>query len=328
MSSKPLGPARIIALISVVALLLYGCTHWSQGPSQRYSLTEVNNFGTNPGDLRMFKYVPSRGRSPSALVVAIHGCAQNAQDFADHSGWPELANRMGFLLVFPQQSITNNPARCFNWFQAKNSKRDSGEALSIDQMVERMKADYRVDLRRIYVTGLSAGGAMTSIMLATYPEVFAGGAIMSGVPYSCATTLSQSFSCMQSSVAKTPKDWGDLVRRASRATAWPIVSIWQGTADKVIAPVNAREELEQWTDVHGISQAPSLTDKVSGYPHQVFSTAAGRAVVEVYSISDMGHGQAVDPGMAPHQCGTAEAFFPDAHICAAYYACKFWGLVH
>ena len=272
MASKPLAPVRIIALILVVALLPYGCRPRIDGPSQKFTLVEVTNFGTNPGDLQMFKYVPSPIRSPSALVVAIHGCAQNAQDFADHSGWPELADRMGFLLVFPQQLIINNPVRCFNWFQAKNSKRDSGEALSIYQMVERMKADYRIDLRRIYVTGLSAGGAMTSIMLATYPEVFAGGAIMAGVPYSCATTLSQSFSCLQSSVAKTPKDWGDLVRKASQATtAWPIVSIWQGTADKVIAPVNAREELEQWTDVHGISQAPSQTDKVSGYPHQVFS---------------------------------------------------------
>ena len=87
----------------------------------------------------------------------------------------------GIFAGFSAQSITNNPARCFNWFQAKNSKRDSGEALSINQMVERMKADYKVDLRRLYVTGLSAGGAMTSIMLATYPEVFAGGAIMAGV---------------------------------------------------------------------------------------------------------------------------------------------------
>jgi poly(hydroxyalkanoate) depolymerase family esterase len=327
-SSKRIGLGRIIALIFVIVFLPYGCRRWRVGPSQKFPLTEVNNFGTNPGDLQMFKFIPSPGRSPSALVVAIHGCAQNAQDFADHSGWPELANRMGFLLVFPQQSITNNPARCFNWFQPKNSKRDSGEALSIDQMVERMKADYKVDLRRIYVTGLSAGGAMTSIMLATYPEVFAGGAIMAGVPYSCATTLSQTFTCMQSSVPKTPKEWGDLVRGASRATAWPIVSIWQGTADKVIAPVNSREELEQWTDVHGISQAPSRTDKVSGYPHQVFSAPNGKAVVEVYSITDMGHGQAVDPGMAPRQCGTAEAFFPNAHICAAYYASKFWGLIH
>jgi poly(3-hydroxybutyrate) depolymerase len=156
-SSKPIRLGRVIALIFVIVFLPYGCRRWRNGPSEKFPLTKVHNFGTNPGDLQMFKFIPPAGRSPSALVVAIHGCAQNAQDFADHSGWPELANRMGFLLVFPQQSITN-PARCFNWFQAKNSKRDSGEALSIDQMVQRMRADFKVDLRRIYVTGLPPVG--------------------------------------------------------------------------------------------------------------------------------------------------------------------------
>lgn len=277
----------------------------------------------------MFRYVPpSSKNSKPALIVALHGCTQNAQDYADHSGWPELADRMGFLLIFPQQSLVNNPARCFNWFESKNSRRDSGEALSIEQMVERMKRDYRFDSKRIYITGLSAGGAMTSVMLATYPDIFAGGAIMSGVAYGCATKLGEALTCMQSRLERTPKEWGDLVRSASNKTSWPIVSIWQGTADKVIAPINAQEEVEQWTDVHGVAQKAAKADKVSGYPHQVFYAPDGKAIVELYSITNMGHGQAVDPGTAPEQCGAPEAFFPDVRICAAYYACKFWGLVH
>jgi poly(3-hydroxybutyrate) depolymerase len=210
---------------------------------------------------------------------------------------------------------------------SQNSKRASGEASFIEQMVERMKADYKIDFKRIYVTGLSAGGAMTSVMLATYPDVFAGGAIMSGLPYGCATKLSETLTCMQSGVTRTANEWGDLIRRAAPATSWPTVSIWQGTADHVIAPINAREELEQWTDVHGISQSTPRTDKVDGYPHQVFSAPDGRAVVEVYSITNMGHGQAINPGAAREQCGATEAFFPNVGICAAYYACKFWGLV-
>lgn len=320
-----------MAALGVISILFsVGCRFSRNSSSDSFHLVEISGFGSNPGGLRMFEYVPSSPRpnaeGVSALVVAIHGCAQNAQDFADHSGWPELANWAGFLLVFPEQSLTNNPAKCFNWFTAKNSRRDSGEALSIKQMVDKMRAEHRADPKRVFVTGLSAGGAMASIMLATYPELFAGGAIMSGVPYGCATNIIKSFSCLRSRINKTPREWGDLVRHASPAVSWPIVSIWQGTRDKVLDPANAEEETEQWTDVHGVSDASSRSDTVEGHPHRTYFKN-GRAVVEVYSIADMGHGQAVYPGSSDGRCGKSAMFFPDAHICAAFYASRFWGLV-
>jgi poly(hydroxyalkanoate) depolymerase family esterase len=331
-TSVPFRFNRIsVAAIAIAAALAviagYGC-HGSAGSrDNRFPLVQVENFGSNPGKLQMFEYVPSSHPAKPPLVVAMHGCAQNAHDFANHSGWPELANRMGFLLVFPQQRLLNNPAKCFNWFLPADSTRDSGEALSIKQMVDKMKAVHGIDASRIYVTGLSAGGAMTSVMLATYPDVFAGGAIMSGVPYGCASGLSQTFSCMESNVGKTPQQWGDLVRDADRgAASWPVVSIWHGSADHIIAPVNAREEMMQWTNVHGIAPTPSASDTVDGFPHQVFKTSSGKAVVEVYSITNMGHGQTIDPGDGARQCGAAATFFPNEGICSAYYALKFWGI--
>jgi poly(hydroxyalkanoate) depolymerase family esterase len=251
---------------------------------------------------------------------------QNAQDFADHSGWPELAAKMKFLIVFPQQPATNNPARCFNWYRLEDSTRDSGEALSVKQMVDWMMVNGGIDPTRVYVTGLSAGGAMTNVMLAAYPDVFAAGAVMAGVPYRCATKLGDTFSCMQSDAGKTPAQWGDLVRHASnRHGSWPVVSIWQGTTDRIIAPVNAREEMEQWTNVHGVSQVPSMTDSVNGFPHRMFKETNGTTVVEVYSITNMGHGQAIHPGR-PGGCGSPEAFFYDEGICSAYYTAVFWKL--
>ena len=236
----------VTAAIAMLILVVSGCRR--PRSEHNFSLAAVASFGSNPGKLEMFKYVPSMRRTKAPLVVVMHGCTQNAQDFANHSGWPELADKFNFMLVFPQQRSSNNFAKCFRWYSRENSMRGSGEALSIKQMVDRMKADYAIDPNRVYVTGLSAGAAMTSVMLATYPDVFAGGAIMAGVPYGCATKMSESLACMQSSVEKTPGQWGDLVRHAvGPRSSWPIVSIWQGTADHVIAPVNAREEMEQWT---------------------------------------------------------------------------------
>jgi poly(hydroxyalkanoate) depolymerase family esterase len=327
-ASLRFNPVRLamITIAAALAIAIYGCRGSSASRKHRFALVEVNDFGSNPGKLQMFEYVPSSHPAKPPLVVAMHGCTQNAHDFANHSGWPELANRLGFLLVFPQQRLLNNPAKCFNWFLPADSTRNSGEALSIKQMVDKMKAAHGVDASRVYVTGLSGGGAMTNVMLAAYPDVFAGGAIMSGVPYGCAHGLSETFACMESDVAKTPQQWGDLVRDADRgAASWPIVSIWHGSADRIIAPVNAREEMMQWTNVHGLP-APSTSDTVNGFPHQVFKTSDGKAVVEVYSITDMGHGQAVAPGNGPKNCGSAEAFFPNEGICSAYYALKFWGI--
>jgi poly(hydroxyalkanoate) depolymerase family esterase len=315
-----------IAILLLIAGAI-GCERAKNDSVHHYALVEVASFGSNPGQLQMFKYVPSSSRPNMPLVVVMHGCAQNAQDFADHSGWPQLADEMKFVLVFPQQPIANNPARCFHWYRSEDSTRDSGEALSVKQMVDQVKQDHGVDPARVYVTGLSAGGAMTNIMLAAYPEVFAGGAVMSGLPYKCAAKMAEMLSCMQSDLKKTPAQWGDLVRNASahHRGSWPVVSIWHGTADRLIGPVNAREEMEQWTNVHGLSQKPSQADLVNGFPHQAFKTAAGKTVVEVYSITNMGHGQAIHPNRVGG-CGSPEAFFFNVGICSAFYTANFWEL--
>ena len=146
-------------------------------------LSEVEGFGSNPGNLRMLSYIPERLSDSPALVVVLHGCTQTAGGYDHGTGWSTMADRFGFALLLPEQRRANNPNSCFTWFSAADTSRERGEALSIRQMIERMVLDHGIDRSRIYVTGLSAGGAMTSVMLATYPEVFAGGAIVAGLPY-------------------------------------------------------------------------------------------------------------------------------------------------
>ncbi|MQA93575.1 MAG: PHB depolymerase family esterase [Streptosporangiales bacterium] len=328
-STPSLGRSPIrVALVAALALLAAVAPALAGGqPARAASIVEVTGFGTNPGALRMFRYVPDGLPAGRPLVVALHGCTQTAGPYGTGAGWIELAERHRFAVLLPQQETANNGNRCFNWFQSADTARGSGEALSIRQMVARMAADTGTAPGRVYVTGLSAGGAMTAVMLAAYPDVFAGGGVVAGVPYRCATALFQAFSCMNPGVDRTPAAWGDLVRAAGSHTGpWPTVSVWHGTSDFTVAPANQRELIEQWTNVHGTDATPDTTDTVAGYPHEVYRNASGAPVVEAYKITGMGHGQPVDPGTAPAQCGTAGAFILDADICAAHHLTTFWGL--
>src|SRR5215203_2309469 len=203
--------------------------------AQPARLREVTGFGSNPGSLRMFAYVPDDLARTPAVVVILHGCLQTAAGYDYGAGWSTLADRYGFALLLPEQQIANNAQRCFNWFQREDSERDQGEAVSIRQMVEHMIRTHGIDRGRVFVTGLSAGGAITSVMLATYPEVFAGGGIIAGLPYGAANNVQQAFESMYQSPARPPREWGDLVRAASRHNGpWPRLSVWHGTGDTTV----------------------------------------------------------------------------------------------
>jgi poly(hydroxyalkanoate) depolymerase family esterase len=158
----------------------------------------------------MFKYVPAQPEP--ALVVVLHGCTQTAANYDLGAGWSTLADRYGFVLLLPQQQASNNLNSCFNWFLADDIERGKGEARSIRQMVETMILDHGIDRGRVFVTGLSAGGAMTSVMLATYPDMFAAGAVIAGLPYRTATNVKEAFESMFQVRARSAREWGDLVR--------------------------------------------------------------------------------------------------------------------
>ena len=311
------------ALLFAMALLALAVAM----PARAVTLTHVTSFGSNPGAIDMYTYVPSGLPSNAPLVVAMHGCTQSASDYAN-TGWPKYADMWGFAVVFPQQNSNNNQNKCFNWFQTSDISRGQGEALSIKQMVDYMKSNYSIDSSRVFVTGLSAGGYMTPVMLATYPDVFAGGGVFSGGPYKCATSMNDAFTCMSPGVSKSASAWGDLVRGAysSYSGPYPIVSIWHGDSDYTVDQSNQTEDMKQWTNVHGIDQTADVSDTVKGYPHKVYTDSSGTPLVETYTITGMGHGTPVDPGSADDQCGTAGAYILDVSICSSYYVAKFWGL--
>jgi poly(hydroxyalkanoate) depolymerase family esterase len=231
-------------------------------------------------------------------------------------------------LVFAQQQGINNSSKCFNWFQSGDITRGYGEALSIKQMVDKMKATHSVDASRVFVSGLSAGGAMTSVMLATYPDVFAGGGIMAGLPYKCATSSSAAFSCMSPGVNKTPQQWGDLARSGYSGYTGrkPKVVIFHGTSDYTVNHMNLTELMEQWTNYHGIDQTAEVSDTLNGYPRKIYRNGSATNLVMTVSVTGMGHGTPIDPGTAASQCGVAASYILDTSTCSTYHAGKFWGL--
>ncbi|MGC1955819.1 MAG: PHB depolymerase family esterase, partial [Gammaproteobacteria bacterium] len=301
---------------------------WTNSVDSRDSrLAEVMSFGSNPGELRMLTYVPEMLAPSPALVVVLHGCTQTAASFDKGSGWSTLADRFGFALLLPEQHWTNNPLRCFNWFRAEDTARDRGEPLSIKQMIERMIAEYGIDRGRVYVTGLSSGAAMTSVMLATYPDLFAGGAILAGVPYRSANGLQEAFESIFQGRSRSGREWGDLVRAASpHEGPWPKISVWHGDADSSVKPMNADEVIKQWTDVHGLPASPSIERDVNGHAHRVWQGAGGEHLIESYTITGMAHGAPLEPGAEEHQCGTAAPFFNDVGLSSTYHIARFWGL--
>jgi poly(hydroxyalkanoate) depolymerase family esterase len=300
-------------------------TRGLRGRSSR--LVETRSFGSNPGDLRMFSFVPDNSPKSPALVVVLHGCTQDAAGYDVGAGWSALAERYGFALLMPEQKLSNNANGCFNWFSPEDTARDRGEALSIRQMVEQMSRSVGVDCDNIFVTGLSAGGAMTSVMLATYPEIFKAGAIIAGLPYGIATNVQEALKGMYRSPARAASQLGDLVREASKHQGpWPKLSVWHGSADRTVNPSNADEIVKQWLDVHQLPATPMSEATVDGYPRQIWWDADGETVIESYSITNMSHGTPLGATEDDERYGTEGAFLIEAGISSSYHIADFFGL--
>jgi poly(hydroxyalkanoate) depolymerase family esterase len=292
-------------------------------------LGEVADFGANPGELRLLSCVPRGLKRGAGLVVVLHGCGQTAAGYDQGAGWSELAERFGFALLLPEQRRGNNAGTCFNWFQPDDTTRGHGEAASIRAMIQHMLAHHGLDRGRVFITGLSAGGAFANVMLATYPELFAAGAIVAGLPYGAARNTQGALELMYRGQPRSDTEWGDRVRSASAHRGpWPRIAVWHGLADTTVIPANGTAIVRQWLDVHGLADASARRASCGPAEHMHWQGRDGRTAVECYTLAQMSHGvpiSAADPDEA-QRCGQAGAFILETGLSSSYVMAESWGL--
>ncbi|MDB5692877.1 MAG: LpqC, poly [Alphaproteobacteria bacterium] len=288
-------------------------------------LSDLPPLRDNPGNLRGRFYVPEGLKGPAPLVVVLHGCTQDAAVYDHGSGWSTLADRHGFILLFPEQRRANNPMLCFNWFSGNDTQRGMGEAASIRAMIASIGKTQPVDPARVFVTGLSAGGAMASVMLATYPELFAAGAIIAGVAYGCAADVAEAFDCMGGRARSDAAALAGKVLRASpHRGSWPRVQVWQGSADRTVVASNADAIVLQWAHLHGLKPKPDRIDEVEGYPRRIWLGAKGEPLIEQYAITGMAHGVPLAGG--EDAIGAAGAHMLDVGLSSTARIAAFFGI--
>jgi poly(hydroxyalkanoate) depolymerase family esterase len=257
-------------------------------------------------------YVPTRYRPGRALplVVMLHGCTQNADDFAMGTRMNEFAEKHMLLVLYPEQAPSANNKRCWNWFRSQNQMRDQGEPAAIVGMVDQVRKHYTIDRSRIYAAGISAGAAMTVTLGATYPDIFAAIGVCAGVPYGSADSASTAMSTMwRGSFNSRLRGNAAYAAMGEYRRVVPVI-LFHGTADSLVAPINARQLVRQWSQTNRLAtdgttapSEPVLADVTTAaipeghtYTRRVYEGSDGSVMIETYLVEHMGHSW---PGGSP-----------------------------
>lgn len=262
----------------------------SVSPSSHPGGRFVDGAYSNTDGMRPYKLYIPRGSTGQAvpLLVLLHGCTQNAVDFAAGTRMNRLAEEKTFLVAYPEQVSSANHTRCWNWFQPIDQQRGRGEPSLIAGITQQIMNAHPVDVNRIYVAGMSAGGAMAVIMAATYPDLYAAVGVHSGLAYGAASDVRSGFAAMKRGADRD-------VRHLTRVI--PLIA-FHGDCDTTVSPVNADHLVDQWLQATSHEQGrPPQRAKVErgrvadgqAYTRSLYHDASGRAMVEKWLVHQAGH---------------------------------------
>lgn len=297
-------------------------------------LSEITEFGDNPGNLRMFVHSNvQKGKNKLPLVIVLHGCGENAEAVAKLTGWNKLADLNDFVVVYPQQKILNNPNLCFNWFLDKDIEKGRGECESIFQMISYAKRNYSIDSNRIYITGLSAGAAMSLVMTATHPQLFKCGAIFAGAAYKIATNPKDGFGGMFGK-KHIPKD--ALIKNVKNQNPeykgqYPTIIVYQGLNDPIVNPKSTKYIINQWAGINKSDTIPDKTEKsfmqIKDITRMEYKDSSGRTTLTYYEINNLGHRLLIRPGEKENEGGQTGFFGVDKGFHSTYQTAKEFGII-
>jgi poly(hydroxyalkanoate) depolymerase family esterase len=287
-----------LVLLAFLTVAAYGGT-WVRGTVKNASGTLDYKLWA-PSDYRKDKPVP--------LVLMLHGCMQKAEDLAAISGMNELADKNKFLVVYPEQAAAANPLRCWNWFDPKHQSRDAGEPSLIAAVVSDVRSLYSIDSKRVYAVGISAGGAMAVVMVAAYPETFAGLGVIAGLEYRAGTTVQAGLAVMKQG-GPDPNQQGVVAFEAIQKSLGeskkriPVIA-FQGMRDPYVNPLNTDQLIAQWAQTNDYLDDGKDNDSVSsqspkeakgsvpnGYAFTKYSyyDGAKRLLMEKWLVQGLGH---------------------------------------
>ncbi|MBA3682231.1 MAG: PHB depolymerase family esterase [Bacteroidetes bacterium] len=291
-------------------------------------LKERVNFGSNPGNLKLFTFNDSLAKN-KPIVFVLHGCVQNAEKIEELSDWKKAAIKNDFVVFYPQQKIINNASNCFN-FLLESDINKNGECLSIYQMIRYAIDTLKVDSTHVFLYGASAGACMSEVVCANYPWLINTAAICGAIPYRTYAGL-KAVNLLGKTQIKPAKEWGDLVRNQNTfySGKYPRIILALGTEDFVTDYGYASEIIKQWTSVHAISAQPTDSvlkfennDKVERYVY-----GKGKETLIFYKIKDVSHTLPVDVGNGEKQGGKDRIFSTDINFFLTYYIVKDFGLI-
>ena len=312
----------------IIFILFYGLLF--QITNAQENLVQIRPFGTNPGNLKLMFYDPGNIIEKAPLVVVLHGCTQMAKSCAEQSGWNKLAKLHQFYVLYPEQIIINNPENCFNWYRAADQSRDKGEPASIMQMITHLKKNKNIDSTRIYIIGLSAGGAMSSIMMAVFPEVFDKGGVMAGGPYKATESVVKAGTSMLGLISKSPEDWGDLIRAQNPfyKGKYPELVVFHGGIDPIVSTNNSNQ---QWVNIHNTDyEADEHYERFRNDEDvecTIYKNNRQQEVVRYYRIRGIGHALPIDTGSCSTQGGKTGLFAINKGFHSTFWAAYFFGLI-